>query len=210
MKHSMIFKGSVFDRWRVIAENPVKMDRRWMYLCACVCGVERLVRDDQLIGGKSRSCGCLGRELQSQRSTVHGWTKRPLYHTWKGMMSRCYDNMHAAYGHYGGRGIKVEKRWHDFTLFEFDMGSKPTAEHSLDRIDNDGPYSKSNCRWATRLEQSNNSRFNRRITFGGETLPVSMMARKHGLPTYILFQRLNYGWDTNRALTTPIRKRKKS
>jgi len=102
----------------------------------------------------------------------------PLYQTWQGMRDRCKNYGSITYKHYGLRGIKVCERW-DKSFFHFvsDMGMKPGAEYSLDRIDNDENYTPDNCRWATSKEQNNNKRTNRRITFDGQTRNITDWAK---------------------------------
>ncbi len=87
-----------------------------------------------------------------------GWHKTPEYHAWQAMRARCERPSFVAFKWYGGRGIKVCDRWQKYEQFLSDMGRKPTAKHSLDRIDNSGNYEPSNCRWATREEQMRNTR----------------------------------------------------
>ncbi len=95
----------------------------------------------------------------SRSSHTFKWIEHPLYHTWNNMKARCYDKNSTNYNNWGGRGIKVCKKWkYDFEQFVLDMGDKPSSEYSLDRIDNNKNYKPSNCRWATRTEQNRNKR----------------------------------------------------
>jgi hypothetical protein len=119
------------------------------------------------------------------------------------MKSRCDNPQHHAYKDYGMRGISYEPRWSDFQAFLDDMGTKPTGT-SLDRVDNNGNYSKKNCRWATRAEQMNNMRTNRLITHEGKTQTMAQWAREVGINYRTLKTRLNIAkWSITKALTTP-------
>jgi len=130
------------------------------------------------------------------------------YRAWEGMKTRCYNPASPNYKDYGGRGITVCKRWRDsFTAFFTDMGPKPSRVHSLDRKDNSKGYSPSNCRWATHLEQQQNTRFNHNITAFGETLVLSEWARRRGIEQTALSNRIKAGRSPEEALTTPSRKR---
>lgn len=131
-------------------------------------------------------------------------TKHPLFNTWIHMIRRCGDPRVKEFKNYGARGITVCDRWRDdFWAFVADMGERPTPRHSVERRDNNGPYSPDNCCWATYAEQKLNTRRNRLITFQGKTLPVSEWARRVGIHPATLFWRLRQGMSPELALTAP-------
>jgi hypothetical protein len=144
--------------------------------------------------------------FKKRRVEHNGLRQHTMYNVWDCMIRRCTDPRDISYQNYGGRGIRVCERWMELINFIADMSPRPNG-CSIDRIDSNGNYEKSNCRWATPREQSNNLCSNRRVTFCDQTLTVSEWARKIGMSKSTLLRRLvNYGWSVERALTTPGRK----
>lgn len=136
---------------------------------------------------------------------MHGRSRTPMHRVWCTMVERCTKPTSEKWPLYGGRGIKVCERWLTFSNFLADMGERPSPKHTIDRIDPDGDYEPSNCRWATQTEQQRNRRNNVRIEFNGETLCVSEWAERIGLRPHTLAYRLRAGWSVKRALTEPLR-----
>lgn len=137
------------------------------------------------------------------RRWKHGGTNSPEYGCWKNMKQRCYDSNSKDYPEYGGRGIKVCKRWKDsFSNFLADMGPRPSSRHSIDRLDGSKDYSPENCRWATPRQQANNTKRNVRITHNGMTLTVAQWSRRLGIPAGRIHERLGYGWSSDKILST--------
>ena len=146
--------GNRHGRLSVTARaDSTKRGAQWS--CVCDCGNRVDVSGSQLRNGKTRSCGCLARDL----NTKHGESSRrtPEYSTWHAMLKRCTNPNATGYDNYGGRGIAVCDRWRRYENFLADMGRRPLGT-SIDRRDNDGNYEPGNCRWATAIEQSRNMR----------------------------------------------------
>jgi hypothetical protein len=147
--------------------------RHAAWLFRCDCGVEKELFKNTVCRGLTKSCGCMRWILTASKMTTHGHRKhgRPTaeYRTWRGMKTRCLNSADSAFKRYGGRGIKICKRWmNSFHNFLSDMGIRPSTKHSLHRIDNDGNYCPSNCKWATTIEQAKWRRNNVWIKVGGK------------------------------------------
>ena len=135
---------------------------------------------------------------------THGMSGTPEYQAWIDMKHRCFNPNNKQYLDYGGRGITVCDRWLNLDNFLADMGTKPSPKHSLDRIDNNGDYSPKNCKWSTRVEQNNNTRYNRLITIDDVTLTITQWENKMGYGRGVIQGRLNLGWSEYDAVMTPV------
>ena len=169
--------GKIFGRLLVMKESGHTKCGKVKWLCRCSCGRKTTVNSGHLKSGHTRSCGCLSIETTTTRNTKHGNRYIPEYTIWRDMHRRCSNIKAKGFEYYGGRGIVVCESWSSFDNFYRDMGSRPGDDLSLERINNDGPYSPYNCKWATRTEQSNNTSRNRIVTFNGKKQTMAQLAR---------------------------------
>lgn len=165
--------------------------RAGIWLCRCQCGKEVVVLRASLTTGKTQSCGCLQQEIRLTTNITHGFAKTATYRTWRHIKDRCLNSKNKDFKHYGGRGIKVCDRWLKFGNFLEDMGRKP-ERLTIDRIDNNGNYELSNCRWATQRKQTRNSRRNRTVRYNGTTRCLIEWAEILGIGRATLAYRLKH------------------
>lgn len=200
--------GQKFGRLNVICRDGSTIDGRAKWLCKCDCGKETAVSGKSLVRGETKSCSCLQKEKVRQVSFKHGYANSIReYRIWKSIRQRCNNPSHKNWSVYGGVGITICARWNSFENFIEDMGIAPSDTHTIDRINGTLGYSKENCRWATRLEQSRNIKSNKLLTFNGQTKPVSEWAEELNISKYALYQRLDrLGWSVEDALKIPVEK----
>jgi hypothetical protein len=200
--------GQRFGRWTVIGTAPHDGNKKIQYLCRCDCGTVKPVRKQDLYRGKSLDCGCTRQEKTRKLKFKHGLHGHILYKTWKGMKNRCCNPHNSCFRRYGGRGIKVCERWlHSFEAFCNDLYPSYKPGTTLDRINNDGDYEPGNVRWATPVEQNNNTRRNVRLTWNGQTHTISEWAAVLKIPVPRIKSRIQRGWPIERILTEPVHPR---
>jgi len=192
--------GKRFDRWVVLSFSHKDEWNQQFYFCRCDCGTEKLVQKRNVVNNLSKSCGCFRKDYLKSRKIKHGMSKTKEYRAWKSMQDRCYNNKKKQYHNYGGRGIEVCKEWlENFETFYKDMGKSP-ENTSLDRIDNNGNYSKENCRWATIKEQANNRSTNRMVTLKGETKTLKQWADTLGVSKSSMRHMITSRWTEEEIL----------
>ena len=193
--------GNKYGKLTVIEFAGIESHGQATWLCECECGNTTITRGNRLRKGATRSCGCLHKRPDT-KTTMY---KTPEYRIWISMNDRCYNEKSVVFHNYGGRGITVCTRWREsMQAFYDDMGPRPDG-YTLDRINNDGPYSLENCRWATMKEQQNNRRDNHMLTYDGKTMTISQWADFLGVTQNLLNRRLHMGWSDERTLSQPLR-----
>lgn len=168
----------------------------------CECWTEKIVVGTELTKGKTQSCGCLRTELRRAPKT-HGMSYDPFYAVWRSMLARCLNPRHKAYGRYGGRGVTVCESWLAFDNFKRDMYPTYQSGLTLDRTDNNGSYSKENCRWVCRKAQARNKRSNRYIDTPNGRMLICEAAELSGINMTTLCYRVGAGWPAERMFDTP-------
>jgi len=199
-----IKNGERYGRLVVIEESERKRGRRH-FLCQCDCGKKSIVEMSKLKNGHTKSCGCYALESVKKRSVTHGCFGQPLYGVWNSMKQRCFNKNVSSYSGYGGRGITVCGEWIEFEPFQkWAINNGYETKLTLDRIDNDGNYEPSNCRWVAHRIQANNRSSNHFLTYNKKTMTIAEWSREVGINQLALAKRLKRGWSIERALRTPL------
>lgn len=195
------YTGVRFGRLVVRSEVNSRSNHRKLS-CVCDCGGSKEVFYTSLQQGSTKSCGCLHKE-KMKSNAKHGKKGTPVYQSWQHMKSRCLNPNDKNFKWYGKRGVTVCDRWLEFCKFYDDMGDPPEG-FTIDRTDVNGDYNKDNCTWASRKEQSLNTRRSRKVTWKGQTLTVKEWSDLLSINYGTLLGRLRRGWLPDRALSTPV------
>lgn len=197
--------NKTFGKLKVLKIHSRDKHKHLRWLCKCECGNEVVVLSDNLLRSHTTSCGCERIRRNSEVHRIHGKTNTREYVAWINMLNRCEDPKNKRYDRYGGRGISVCEKWHTFNGFWEDMEEGYAENLTIDRINGDGNYQKSNCKWSTITEQANNTSTNRLVTVDGITDTVANLCRRFEMKYTTAIQRLSNGWSADKAFKTPRR-----
>lgn len=201
IKPSNNFRDLSGQRFGKLVAVSYVSPRKW--LCICECGNSIIALSSNIVRGNTSSCGCHRKELM----TTHGLTGTKEYMAWQSAKGRCFNQKDQEFHNYGGRGITMCEEWRNsFERFLQDMGICPPG-HSLDRVNNDGDYTSSNCRWTDSVTQNRNKRETIFLTHDGHTRPLKEWAEHTGIPYDRLFYQYKHGRD---AFAPPRRRGKKT
>jgi hypothetical protein len=196
--------GMRFGKLLVVSRSGRDINEKVLWECVCDCGARSIQRGNDLTMEKSSSCGCAQFGVgENANAYKHGMSSSKIRAVWSAMKGRCKKPSNPDYPDYGGRGVRVCDTWEDFENFLADMGL-PEPRATLERIDNDGNYCKDNCRWATRLEQSENRRNSKSLTIGGVTKTISAWSRASGISYRTIRTRLKLRWKHRDAVFRPL------
>lgn len=199
--------GDVFDKLTVI--QYCKGNKKGCWECQCVCGNIIYKNSDKLFKKCGHSCrDCCNKKFKEQ-NIKHGKSTSIEYHSYYTMVRRCCNPDDKDYSRYGGRGIKVCEKWlgeNGFENFLKDMKERPSIDHTIHRVNNDGNYEPDNCIWTIQEVQDNNKTNTHFITYNNKTQSLALWAKEKGMKRVTLSQRINkYKWSIEKSLNTPIR-----
>ena len=200
--------GMTFDYWTVIEKIYIKNHASY-YKCQCKCGNIKNVLQSNLVCGKSKSCGCISANKLSKLRQKHRKSNSKLYLIWSAIKRRCCNQNSKDFKNYGGRGIKVCKEWTNnfmnFYNWAIANGYKEGLE--IDRIDVNGNYEPSNCRWATIKEQNNNRRNTRYVIYKNKKYTITELSDLTGVKRNLLYERIyKRGFSVEDAINLPVKK----
>lgn len=200
--------GQRFGRWTVLELAERRRSGKTMTLywkCRCDCGTVKIIRGGNLKTGNTKSCGCINAERNFTNYIVHGQKGTRLYRIWNGIKNRCTNANDESYKRYGARGISICDEWaNDFMAFhDWAIENGYSDNLSIDRIDNNGNYEPSNCRWADNKTQCRNRSSNHLVTYSGKTQTIAEWESELGFKKDILTTRLSHGWSVEKAIETP-------
>ena len=197
--------GKRFGRLLVIAQGE-SLNGHTRWLCKCDCGRERLVHGSSLKSGNTTSCGCYKTENAKRLYSGVRQNDKRLYAVWNGIKQRCLNKNNRSYKNYGGRGISIDDGWakNYGAFYEWAMRSGYHDGMEIDRIDNDGDYCESNCRFVSKELQANNKRNVKLYEINGVSKSLAQWCREYDQDYYLVRQRVyKLGWSITEALTTP-------
>lgn len=192
-----------FGRLKVILKSSTKKHNRTSYECLCDCGNMIIVTSNALKSGNTTSCGCLRKDFNNRET--HGLRDHKLYNVYNNMIARCYNEKFKYYYRYGGRGISICKEWlYEFICFyNWAISSGWEDGLEIERVNNDGNYEPSNCKWVTRKQNVRNRNNTSMIEISGNKVPLAEVAEKLGLKYSTLWQRIyKLKWPIERAINT--------
>lgn len=196
-----------FGRLKVLSENPSAYNhkcKKLVWNCICDCGNKTLAYGDNLRNGNTKSCGCFQKYRIAEVRFKHGRSNSSIYNTWRDIQIRCYNKKDKSYKNYGGRGIRVCRKWRGssgFVNFLEDMGERPKGL-SLERTNNNKGYNPRNCRWATTKEQNSNKRNTTKIFYQGKLQPIAFVALKINKSVSYLRYRVQNNLSISKILRT--------
>ena len=208
--------GKKYNRLTLV-RPAYKKGTRWIWECLCDCGNITFLESYAVKSGHTKSCGCLYLETRGKTRLVHGGCKElaSLYHIWENMKARCFNPKSANYSHYGARGITVCDEWRqDFQSFiNWSVANNYEYGLSIERLNVDGNYEPTNCKWIPRNAQGRNKRNSRRVIVDGEEVSLSeyfySQKAEESIDYYNFSCRISLGWTLEKALSTPVNKRTK-